>query len=139
MNHRPWRESFDIDGAKHGKTPIPTGTRVGNMLFSSGIMGADPATGELPAQVDAQVAFAFRNMDALLAAAGASLGDVGKMTVFVTDPSTRALVNREWLARFPDQHDRPARHTIVKELAGGMLVQLEIIAVIQSQGTAPGR
>lgn len=138
MNEAPWRESFEIDGSKHGN-PIPTGTRVGNMLFSSGIMGADPATGVLPKEADAQVSFAFRNMDSLLAAAGASLGDVGKVTVFVTDPSTRALINREWLARFPDAHDRPARHTIVKELAGGMLVQLEIIAVISAPRASSGR
>jgi 2-iminobutanoate/2-iminopropanoate deaminase len=131
MTDKPWRESFDIPGVGHGTTPIPMGTRVGSMLFSSGIMGMDPQTGKLAADGASQTACAFRNMDALLAAAASGLGDVARMTVFVTDISLREHVNREWLARFPDPHARPARHTIVKDLAGGMLVQLEIIAVLQ--------
>jgi 2-iminobutanoate/2-iminopropanoate deaminase len=126
-----WRTAFDIPGASHGSTPIPTGARVGNILFSSGIMGADPGTGALPSDAEAQVRFAFRNMDALLHTAGGVLGDVGKMTVFVTDVATRSIVNREWLLRFPDERSRPARHTIVKDLPGGMLVQLEIVAVLK--------
>ncbi len=130
MNQR-WRQSFDIPGASHGSTPIPTGTRVGNMLFSSGIMGADPATGDLSSEAGEQVRFAFLNMDSLLAAAGARLGDVARVSVSVSDLSTREIVNHEWLARFPDPNDRPARHTDVKSLRGGMLVQLEIIAVLR--------
>ncbi|HMN81693.1 MAG TPA: RidA family protein, partial [Burkholderiaceae bacterium] len=122
-------------GASHGNTPIPTGTRVGNMLFSSGIMGADPATGKLPADVSEQVRHAFAHLDSLLAMAGATHGDVGHMTVFLTDTAHREHVNREWLARFPDPHDRPARHTLVKDLAGGMLVQLEIVAVVRVTST----
>ena len=131
MRAKPWRESFDITGASHGNTPIPAGTRVGNILFSSGIKGGDPATGKLPADAAEQVRFAFLNMDALLAAAGASPGDVGRVTVFLTDLALREYVNREWLARFPDPKDRPSRHTLVEELRGGMQIQLEIVAVLQ--------
>jgi 2-iminobutanoate/2-iminopropanoate deaminase len=131
MTDKSWRESFDIVGVSHAKTPIPMGARVGNMLFSSGIMGMDPQSGKLAEDGAEQAAWAFRNMDALLEAAGSCLGDVGRMTVFVTDIAMREHVNREWLERFPDAHSRPARHTIVKDLSGGMLVQLEIIAVLQ--------
>ena len=45
----------------------------------------------------------------------------------------REALNVEWIKCFPDEHDRPARHTLVKtDLPGGMLMQIEIIAVIQS-------
>jgi 2-iminobutanoate/2-iminopropanoate deaminase len=52
------------------------------------------------------------------------------MTVYIKDDSARAAVNQEWLRCFPDPHDRPARHTLVYDLPGGMLVQLEVIAVV---------
>ena len=110
--------------------PIPMGARVGNMLFSSGIAGKNPATGTLPADAAGQAKYAFANMRTLLAAGGATPADVGRMTVYVKDNSVREAINLEWEACFPDPHDRPARHTLVYDLQGGMLLQLEIIAVI---------
>jgi 2-iminobutanoate/2-iminopropanoate deaminase len=101
------------------------GARVGNMVFSSGIAGKDPATDKVPPEPERQAYFAFHNMKTLLTAAGASTGDVGHITVYVADNTMRDHVNKEWLALFPDQHDRPARHTIV---------QPEIIAVIADGG-----
>ena len=55
------------------------------------------------------------------------------MTVFVKDDSVRDAVNVEWLKCFPDPLDRPARHTLVQELRGDMLLQLEVIAVVQEE------
>ncbi|RJG03109.1 RidA family protein [Noviherbaspirillum sedimenti] len=130
ISTKPWRQSFQIDGIVH-KAPIPMGTRVGNMLFSSAIMGSDPQTGKLAEGGDAQARHAFANLDALLAKAGATLGDIGRMTVYIASDEWRDAINREWLARFPDPDNRPARHTIIKELPGGMLAQLDIIAVIK--------
>jgi 2-iminobutanoate/2-iminopropanoate deaminase len=43
----------------------------------------------------------------------------------------RAHVNEFWAVHFPDAHDRPARHAIVHDLPAGMLVQLEIVAVVE--------
>jgi len=127
---RPHRESFDLEGISH-TVPIPFGTRVGDMLFSSGIMGVDPSTGSLAEGFSAQVRFAFANMERLLKKAGGDLGDVGHVRVLVSEEGNRAAVNEEWLRAFPDAHDRPARHTVVSALRGGMLVQLEIIAVVK--------
>jgi 2-iminobutanoate/2-iminopropanoate deaminase len=127
---RPHRESFDLEGISH-TVPIPFGTRVGDMLFSSGIMGVDPSTGNLAESLSAQVRFAFANMERLLRKAGGNLGDVGHVRVLVSEEGHRAAVNEEWLRAFPDAHDRPARHTVVSALRGGMLVQLEIIAVLK--------
>ena len=43
----------------------------------------------------------------------------------------RDAINAEWLALFPDPHDRPARHILVYELQHGMVVQLEVTAFVQ--------
>ncbi len=126
----PHRESFDLEGVSH-TVPIPFGTRVGNMLFSSGIMGIDRATGRLAEGLDAQVRCAFSNMEALLHKAGGTLGDVGHVRVLVSEEASRPAINEEWLRAFPDARDRPARHTVVSTLRGGMLVQLEIVAVMK--------
>jgi 2-iminobutanoate/2-iminopropanoate deaminase len=127
---RSHRESYDLEGISH-TVPIPFGTRVGNVLFSSGIMGVDPSTGCLAEGLAAQVRFAFSNMEALLLKAGGDLGDVGHVRVLVNEERFRAAVNDEWLRAFPDAHNRPARHTVVSSLRGGMLVQLEIVAVLK--------
>jgi 2-iminobutanoate/2-iminopropanoate deaminase len=122
--------SLEVPGVTHGNAPIPMGARVGNMIFSSGIMGKDPATDTLPDDVGLQAKFAFDNMITLLAAGGATLDHLARMTVFIKDESARPAVNAQWLKYFPDPHDRPARHTVVHDLRGGMLLQLEVVAVI---------
>jgi 2-iminobutanoate/2-iminopropanoate deaminase len=127
MTHR---QSFDLEGIAH-TVPIPFGTRVGNMLFSSGIMGMDPSVGRLAESLEAQVRFAFSNMRALLAKAGSSLEDVGHVRVLVKAEEYRSAVNAEWVKAFPDPHSRPARHTEVVPLRGEMLIQLEIVAVLK--------
>ena len=122
--------SLEVQGVSHGGAPIPMGARVGNMLFSSGIMGKDPATDSLPADGPSQAKFMFQNLRSLLANGGAALDDVVRMTAYVKHNDHRAALNAEWLICFPDPHDRPARHTQVVDLPGGMLMQIEVVAVI---------
>lgn len=129
MNKRKGR-SIELEGVSHGSAPIPMGARVGNVLYSSGIMGKDPATDQLPADVASQARFAFQNMKALLAAGGATLDHVVRVTVYMKEESARAAINEQWLKCFPDPHDRPARHALLHDLRGGMLLQLEVVAVI---------
>ena len=123
--------SLEVPGVTHGNVPIPMGARVGNMIFSSGIAGKDPATNKVPAEAAEQARFAFQNLRTLLENGGATLEDVGHVTVFIKDDSARDAINAEWVKCFPDPHDRPARHTLVYDLRGGMLLQLEAIAVVQ--------
>lgn len=125
------RRSLHVPHVGH-KAPIPLGARVGPVICSSGIAGKDPHTGALPADGAAQVANAFTNMKALLAAGGASLGDVVRLSVTLADDALRDAVNTQWLACFPDPDDRPARHIGVQPLQHGMAVQLELLAVIQN-------
>ena len=54
-----------------------------------------------------------------------------KFSITLHDDSVREAVNAEWLAAFPDPQDRPARHITVHPLQHGMLLQLEVIAVVQ--------
>ena len=122
------RESMDIAGLVPHKNPIPHCTKIGNMLFSGGIIGYAP-DGTLPDDFDAQTKHAFANMKAMLEGAGFSLGDVAKVTVFLKDRGNREPVNREWLALFPVEIDRPARHAIKSDLDAGMHIQLEFVAV----------
>jgi 2-iminobutanoate/2-iminopropanoate deaminase len=106
------------------------GVRLGNMVFSSGVMGKDPATDTLPDDPARQAELMFQNVRTLMEQAGGSLDDVARMTVFLRDDAHRVHLNREWLKAFPDEHDRPARHTLLWNLPGGMLVQCEIVAVL---------
>jgi 2-iminobutanoate/2-iminopropanoate deaminase len=119
--------SIDVPGIGH-KAPIPLAARVGPLLCSSAIAGKDPANGALAATPAAQVGQAFANLRAVLAAGGATLGDVARMTVTLADDGLRDEVNRHWLDCFPDPADRPARHIGVQPLGHGMAVQLEFIA-----------
>ena len=123
------RQTLEIPGVTHA-APIPMGVRIGNLLFSSGVPGRDPATGELPDDPARQAELMFENVRALLARAGGGLDDIARVTVYVTDEAYREHLNREWLKAFPDEHDRPARHTQVSELRGGMLIQCELVAVL---------
>ena len=122
------RRSIEIEGVAHS-APIPMGARIDNIVYSSAIMGIDPATGKAGASGHEQVHLAFANVASFLAAAGVTPDDVIRMTVLLEDMALREYVNEEWLAMFPDPKSRPARHAITQRLNGGMLVQLEVIAV----------
>lgn len=123
------RESIALPGFQHAN-PIPAASRKGPFVFSGGFTGRDAATGELPADLDTQVANIFGYVRTLMAEVGGSLDDVMKMTFWLVDFRDRAALNREWLAAFPDQASRPARHVVKAELDNGLLVQADIIAVL---------
>jgi 2-iminobutanoate/2-iminopropanoate deaminase len=122
------RRSIEIEGAAHG-APIPMGCRIGNLVYSSGIMGTDPTTGKTAEGGEAQVRAAFANVKKFLDAAGVTPDDVIRMTVLLEDMDLRTYVNEEWLELFPDEDSRPARHAMRQQLNGSMVIQLEVIAV----------
>ena len=123
------RRVIEVPGVSHD-APIPMGVRVGNLVVSSGIAGKDPQTGQLPPDPGRQVELMFQHVRTLMAAAGGSPADIARMTVYVKDIAYREQLNREWLRMFPDEDDRPSRHTLQWDLRGGMLVQCEILAVL---------
>jgi 2-iminobutanoate/2-iminopropanoate deaminase len=111
--------------------PFPTVTRVGNMIFSSALSGTDLATGQAPKEPEKQIENAFINVKACVEEVGGTVGDIGKMVVYLADRNMREIVNKYWVAMFPDEHDRPVRHTIGGPLPGEFIIQIEFIAVTE--------
>jgi 2-iminobutanoate/2-iminopropanoate deaminase len=122
------QQSIDVEGIAHG-APIPVASRVGNVIATSAISGRDPKTGKLAADADGQARLAFENLKTILAKGGMGLGDVVKITCFVTDDGFREAINKYWLECYPDEHKRPARHSLVLPLRGGVLLQIDALAV----------
>jgi 2-iminobutanoate/2-iminopropanoate deaminase len=121
------RRSIDVEGFNHGVQPIPAACRVGNVVMTGGVAGIDPATGTLPDDVAKQAELMFAN----LAAAGASMDGLVKMTVWVKVPEARTALNEQWTRVFPDARSRPARHTLVNDhMPANMLIQCDGFAVI---------
>ncbi len=100
---------------------------VGNTLWVSGQIPLDPATKELvPGGIDAQIHQVFKNLRAIVTAAGASFDDVVKATVFLTDLSHFATVNKIMAEYFREPY--PARAAVgVASLPRGAQVEVECI------------
>ena len=129
--------SIEISGLDHGGTPIPQASVVGNLLVSGGIPPVDAAAGRIPEDVESQVAAAFANAVRVVEAAGGTSADIVKVTVFTPDRAIRPIVDRSWLALFPDAASRPARHTVRADLAPPMLIQLEVTALVGQSVAVP--
>ena len=98
-----------------------------DLVFCSGQLGVDPATGELRNGVEAQAEQAIRNLEALLDAAGCSLADVVKTTCFLADINDFQKFNAVYAPFWPDPP--PARSTFqVAALPRGAQVEIEAIA-----------
>ena len=97
-------------------------------IFASGQIPLDPVTGELVGgDVAAQTVQVLKNMAAVLAGAGGSMGTVVKTTVFLSDMSLFAEMNEVYQAHFGDH--RPARATVaVAGLPKGVDVEIEVVA-----------
>jgi 2-iminobutanoate/2-iminopropanoate deaminase len=99
------------------------------MIFCSGQIGLDPATGNLRDGFDAQVDQALANMQAVISAAGGGLGDIVKLTLFLTDLANFATVNAKMEALLAKPY--PARSTVgVASLPKGALFEIEAIVVV---------
>ena len=100
-------------------------------VFCSGTAGIDPASGTAPEGIEAQTEQALRNLSAILDAAGSSLQDVVKTTIFYADVEDFPLLNEVYARHMPDPP--PARSAPANiRLPRGLLVSIEAIAVISS-------
>jgi 2-iminobutanoate/2-iminopropanoate deaminase len=100
-----------------------TASRIGNLVFTSGISGFDVKNGKLPEGPERQFAQAFNNLMSLLESAGANADSIGLLTVWIPGRSHRAFINKDWLRFYPGS-DRPARKTNQVPLPPGIEVQL---------------
>jgi 2-iminobutanoate/2-iminopropanoate deaminase len=111
--------------------PYSQAIRVGNMVFASGQIPLHPQTGEIVGTTAAEQARqVLHNLQAVLQAAGASLRDVVKTTIFLTDLGQFAAVNAVYAEFFPN--DPPARSTVqVSALPRGAQVEIEAVAFVE--------
>jgi len=123
------RTVIEMPGLSHG-VPIPNGAKIGNLVFSSAFSGKNPETGKVPENPDEQAEQLFRNIQKFMELAGGTPENIGHMTVYLQDEKHRESINKAWLKMFPDAHSRPARHALKVELRGGLLFQIELIAVL---------
>ena len=121
------RQAISTGGAAAAIGPYSQAIRSGDMLFCSGQLGIDPATGELVDGVEAQAERALRNLRSVLDAAGLTFDDVVKTTIFLADINDFSAVNGVYARFMPDPP--PARSTIqVAALPKGGRVEIEAIA-----------
>lgn len=118
------------DEAPAAVGPYSQAIRAGDFVFTAGQLGLDPATGKLVAGgVEAQTRQALTNLSAVLAAAGASLAQVVKTTVFLQDIGDFKAMNGVYAQFFAA--DPPARSAVqVAALPLGGLVEIEAVAVM---------
>jgi reactive intermediate/imine deaminase len=102
--------------------------RAGATVYLSGQIGLDPVTMQLREGIDAQIQQVFRNLRAVAGAAGATLDDVVKVNVYLTDLANFAKVNQIMAEYFREPY--PARAAVgVASLPRGALVEIEAVLV----------
>lgn len=131
------RTAIRTDQAPAAIGPYSQAVRVGDLLFTSGQIPLDPVTGAMePGDVAAQTRRVLDNLEAVLAAGGASWADVAKATIFLQDLADFTTVNALYAERFTGPP--PARSTVqVARLPKDARVEIEVIAVVGS-GAAGG-
>lgn len=122
MNRR-----ITTEGAPTALGPYSQGIDAGELVFCSGQLGLDPATGQLADGLEGQAERALRNIGAVLEAAGCTFADVVKTTVFLVDIGDFAALNTVYAGFFGDTP--PARSTFaVAALPKGGRVEIEAVA-----------
>jgi 2-iminobutanoate/2-iminopropanoate deaminase len=124
------REAIATQAAPAAVGPYSQAIKTESLIFASGQIGLDPATGKLQEGLEAQTRQVLANLAAVLGASGASMADVVKTTIFLVDISQFAHVNAIYSTAFPAPP--PARSTVqVAALPLGALVEIEAIALVK--------
>ncbi|MCD8197899.1 MAG: RidA family protein [Lachnospiraceae bacterium] len=107
--------------------PYSQGIEVNGLIFSSGQIPVDPATGDIPEGIAAQAEQSCKNVGAILEAAGSGYDKVVKTTCFLADIADFAAFNEVYAKYFISN---PARSCVaVRDLPKGVLCEVEAIAV----------
>lgn len=117
---------FNTDRAPGAIGPYSQAYEVGGMLYTSGQLPVDPATGEIPSGIEAQARQSCENVCAILTAAGSDRNKVFKTTCFLANMDDFAAFNDVYAHYFIS---KPARSCVaVKKLPKGALCEIEAIA-----------
>ena len=107
--------------------PYSQAIDTGSFLYASGQIPLDPATGTVPEGITAQTTQSLKNVCAILEAAGLTVDNVVKTTVFLSDMANFGAMNEVYGKVFTEPY--PARSAVaVRELPKGVLVEIEVIA-----------
>jgi len=125
------KQSISSDAAPKAIGPYSPAVRAGQLLFVSGQVPIDPATGEMVADdIAAQTRRVLDNIGALLTAAGRSFGDVVRTTVFLADMNDFGAMNQVYGQYFSQPY--PARATVqVARLPKDSRVEIDVIATYE--------
>jgi 2-iminobutanoate/2-iminopropanoate deaminase len=123
------RERISTSSAPGAIGPYSQAIVAGDLVFASGQVALDPATGQLiDGDIQAQTRRALENLSAVLQAAGSSFADAVKTTVFLTSMSNFGPMNEVYAEYFTSEP--PARSTVaVAELPRNALVEIEAVAL----------
>jgi 2-iminobutanoate/2-iminopropanoate deaminase len=109
--------------------PYSPGIRIGNLVYTSGQIGLDPETGRLVmGGLKAETRQALENLAKILEAAGSSLSQVVKVTVYISEIEDYGLVNEVYAEYFPE--NPPARAVIQGKLPAGAGIEFDAIAFV---------
>lgn len=122
------KKQIVTDKAPAALGPYSQAIAANGMLYASGQVPIDPATGELAGStIEEQAKQVFENLRQVLAAAGTDFGKVVKTTVFLTDLANFATVNEIYAGYFTEPY--PARSCVqIGALPKGSLLEIELIA-----------
>lgn len=131
------RRIIATDRAPAARGCYSQGVTVGPWLFTAGQLPLDPATGQLvPGGIAEQAERVLKNIQGIVEAAGGTLRDVVKVTVFIADIADWGPFNEIYARFFPT--DPPARTVVTaKELHYGARVEVEAVACIPAQVASP--
>ncbi|MCC8104622.1 MAG: RidA family protein [Clostridiales bacterium] len=122
------KKAISTDKAPAAIGPYSQAIETNGMVFTSGVIPVNPATGEIPEGVEAQAEQAFSNMTALLEASGTGMEQVIKTTVFIKEMNDFGKINEIYAKYFTGTF--PARSCVeVARLPKDVLLEVEAIAV----------
>jgi 2-iminobutanoate/2-iminopropanoate deaminase len=123
------RRAVSSEQAPAALGPYSQAIVAGGFVFCSGTAGIDPATGAAADGIEAQTEQALRNLAAILEAAGASVADLVKVTIFYAEVSDFAKLNEIYARHMPDPP--PARSAPANvRLPHGLLISIDAVATI---------
>lgn len=121
------RRAIQTQAAPAALGPYSQAIVAGGFVFCSGTAGIHPGTGDIPVGIEAQTELALRNLTAVLEAAGASMADLVKTTIFYADVADFGRLNEVYARFMPDPP--PARSAPANvALPHGLLVSIDAIA-----------
>lgn len=121
------KKAISTDKAPAAIGPYSQAIELNGVVYTSGVIPVNPATGEIPEGVEAQANQAFSNMKALLEASGTNMEQVVKTTVFIKEMNDFAAINEIYAKYFTGAF--PARSCVeVARLPKDVLLEIEAIA-----------